>query len=155
MRKHLLLAVVTLALLVVFTGLNVQATDPGTDYHPVIDTFFQKVQEGEGEEAIEYIFATNPWIDPQSDAVVNLKSQFTQLPDLVGQYNDHQLLVEKVVAERFAYVAYFVAYDRQPIRFEFEFYKSKEEWLGYSFSFDAELDTEIENSGRQEALRSQ
>jgi len=39
-------------------------------------------------------------------------------------------------------------YDRQPIRFTFEFYKPDKEWVLFAISFDATLDDEVEEAAK-------
>ncbi|MBI3038290.1 hypothetical protein HYY75_04440 [bacterium] len=122
-------------------------------YHKIIDDFMARVKKGESTEAIDFLYSGNPWISNKSDSIINLKNKFKNLTELVGQYNSHECLHEKVVAGRFAYVFYFVAYDRQPLKFIFEFYKPKNDWMIYSFAFNGELEDDIEKSALGEMFK--
>jgi hypothetical protein len=123
--------------------LLISSTAFGKDYDRMVDTFFSKVAEGKPLEAIDLIYGTNPWMSKASDAVQNLRNQFASLEDLVGKYCGHELLIEEVVANRFVYLHYFVAYDRQPMGFHFKFYKPRDQWVLFGFSFDDDIDDEI------------
>jgi hypothetical protein len=128
---------------VVFVGKSSTIFE-GDDYHDIIVTFFSQISIGEVDKAIELLYISNPWILYKTDDIKQIKSKLTNLTDLVGEYQGNELLTEYVVAKRYAYLYYFVAYDRQPIKFVFEFYKPKDKWMIYSFSFNAEMTDEIE-----------
>ena len=116
----------------------------GDDYHDIIVTFFSKIKIGEVDNAIDFLYSSNPWTSYMIDDIKQVKSQMIKLTDLVGDYQGYELLTEHVVAKRYAYLYYFIAYERQPIKFVFEFYKPKYKWMIYGFSFNAELTNEIE-----------
>lgn len=44
--------------------------------------------------------------------------------------------------------SYLLRYDRQLIRFTFQFYKPDKEWMLYSLSFDVTLDDEVEEAAK-------
>ena len=148
MKKEMVLIIAAL----VIVGVGVPAAPAESDYHQKVNTFFSKLKAGKVTEAVEYIYADNPWISKDSDAVQNLKNQMASLDKLVGKYNSHEKLVEKVVADRYAYLYYFVAYDRQPLSFIFEFYRPQDDWMTFSFSFDTDIDDEIAEQAKEELL---
>jgi hypothetical protein len=115
-----------------------------SDYKGIIHEFFSLIESGKGVAAIEFIYSSNPWMKKKSDAVENVKGQFRNLENLVGSFCTHELLVEQPVGKRFVHLIYLAAYDRQPLRFVFQFYKPKEKWIIFSFSFDDKLDNEVE-----------
>ena len=119
-----------------------------TELHDRVESFFKQVNDGKVSEAVDFIYSDNPWMNRAADAIQNIKTQMLNLDQIVGKYCAHKKLIEKVVAERFIYISYFVAYERQPLRFEFEFYKPKDKWMIYSFSFDDKIDLEVEESAR-------
>ena len=57
------------------------------------------------------------------------------------------------VRGRFVHVTYLALYDRQPVRMEFQFYRPKDEWIIYSFSFDVKFDDEVEAMARKNILK--
>ena len=63
------------------------------------------------------------------------------LGHLVGQ---HRRLggkggVEEDLADKLVRVDYIVSFDRQPLRFEFQFYNSNGAWMTYAFKFQDDL----------------
>ena len=117
-------------------------------YQPLVDRFFE-IYAGEGAvSALDYIYSSNPWISATSDAVQNVKNQLVGIQQLVGDYHGYERIGDYEVAGRFSHVTYMALYDRQPVRFEFQFYRAGEEWMTYSFAFDVDLDDEIEAAQR-------
>jgi hypothetical protein len=121
-------------------------------YYQRIDQFFSLLQAGKSKEAVEFIYGDTPWMSKSSDAVQQVLNQMASLNTLVGQFKNHDLLQEKVVAGRFAYLSYLASYDRQPIRFTFEFYRPENTWMIFSFAFDDNLDDDVETAAKQEIL---
>ena len=94
---------------------------------------------------IDNLYATNRWLNRASDATTNVKNKLSELTeDYVGKSHGYELIVKKELANSYVLVSYFVKYDRQPIRFTFQFYKPTNQWLIYKFTFDADIDDEIE-----------
>ena len=116
-----------------------RAQDRSDDYRVAIETFFGHVQQGDYAGAIDYIYADNPWILNQSDNVQNIKNQFTGLTNIVGQYIEHEKLLDEDLAGRVVRVDYIVLFERQPIRFEFQFYNPGGDWMTYAFSYQDDL----------------
>lgn len=114
-----------------------------------IERFFSKIDSGKYEDAINFIYSGNPWIADKYEDIENVKKQFISLPDLVGTYANHTLLVDEKIAGRYVYLYYFVAFDRQPVSFVFEFYKPEEKWMIFSFTFADDVDTWVEERAKR------
>jgi len=119
-------------------------------YLAVVDRFFELVQDGETDDAVAFLYSSNPWMARSADAVEQVRSRLGDLPGVVGQLRHRELLQRKELGTRFVYLSYLAAYDRQPIRFIFEFYKADEAWMTFGFSFDQDLDDDVEGRARQE-----
>ena len=139
-----------ITLLIMMMALNVYFTAPAVaeSYHDRIDNFFLMLIKGQDVEAVDYIYTGNPWLSKASDAVKNVKNQIVSMKNLVGGLKNYVKLQEITVGGRFVYLNYMAAYERQPIRFEFEFYKPQEQWMVFSFSFDDKLDVQIQENAR-------
>jgi hypothetical protein len=124
-------------------------------YLDEVEQFFQSLKAGEVDAALENLYASNPWIQGSQDSIQQLKSQLGNLGAMVGQCHDHILLAEKQLANRWVYLNYLVLFDRQPLRFEFQFYRPEETWVIHAFSFDDEIDQDLVAEGRQEAVAPQ
>ncbi len=114
------------------------------DYENIVSTFFQELSTKGAVHAVDNLYATNRWISSQSDAVINLKNQLGSVGNLVGDYHGVEKIAEFQVGTRFVYLSYMALYDRQPLRFIFEFYKPTDAWRVFSFSFDDDLDDDLE-----------
>lgn len=123
-----------------------------SDYGALPESFFAKVESGQTDEAINYLYKTNKWINQSSDQIINLKSQLSSLDGLVGKYLFHELIKEEKVGKHYAYLIYLVGYERQPIRFEFSLYKAGDKWRFQSVSFDAEITGHIEKLANMSLL---
>lgn len=130
--------IAALLLLLASTAASAQA------YDGIPDRFFGFVARGQTEEAIDYLYSTNPWVDPKGDAVKNLKGELAKLNGLVGKYLFHELVVDQKAGARYAHLIYLVGYERQPLRFELKVYRPGEKWRLHGVSFDARLTEDID-----------
>ena len=131
-----------ITLLVMLTSLSFAQTN--TTYQGEIDQFFNLLEKGESREAVKSIYSTNPWMNKKPEDVQQLSQKLDNLLELVGDYCGNLYLVDTNVKDRFVHVVYLALYERQPIRVEFQFYKAKEDWMIYAFSFDVDFDDDIE-----------
>lgn len=139
------------AALCLFAWVSTQAL--AAEVEPIIEKFVAMVEAGQVEKAVDFLYGSNPWMSRKSDAVQNVRSRLASIGQMVGSLKNHEKLQEIRAGSRFVYLSYLAAYDRQPIRFEFEFYKPADTWIIYSFSFDDKLDEDIEKLARQQLAR--
>ena len=140
-----------LALVVLCLNVSAFASD---EYNKEIESFFALYEQGEISRAIDSIYSSNRWIDSSSDAVMNLKGQFSSMSQMVGAYLGKERIGVHDYGGRLLMVTYLALYERQPIRMEFMFYRPKDNWIIYSFSFDDNSDEELKMSARDEIARS-
>lgn len=115
----------------------------------LIEDFFSNYENEGVEVAVEKLYKTNPWTARIQDAVNNVKAQLASYNDeLVGEYYGYERLVTKQLGNSYALHSYLVRFDRQPMRFTFQFYKPDKEWRLYSFAFDDGFDDEIEEAAK-------
>ncbi len=120
-----------------------------TNPKEIVNIFFDEFKNKGASIAIDNLYATNKWMDRATDAITNLKSQLEGLnEDYVGKFFGYELILEKHLAESYVLLSYMVKYERQPIRFTFQFYKPSETWFLYSFQFDSNMDVEIEEAAK-------
>jgi hypothetical protein len=114
-----------------------------------ITTEFFKLYSKSPTKAVGYAFSTNIWIvDRKKDAIENVKSKLSRLIEVIGDYSGYEKIVEKSIGDSLKLESYLIKYSRQPLRFTFIFYKSKDVWQVQNFSFDDSLDEELEEAGR-------
>ncbi|MFT6087362.1 MAG: hypothetical protein ACJAWT_000778 [Glaciecola sp.] len=119
-------------------------------YEGELDKFFNLYEAGKIIEAVDSIYSSNRWIDRKSDDIEKLKAQFVGVSSLVGEYHGKTLLGKKDINERLISVTYMALYERQPVRLEFVFYRPKDKWVIYSFSYDDNIDEELLDASRRE-----
>jgi hypothetical protein len=132
-------AIILTMLLTLATSLAISQDTP----EQIIEKFFQDYQIEKPENALDMLYATMPWVERIQDDLDKIKLQFAGLQTLVGEYYGYGLITKKELANSFAIYSYLVKFDRQPVRFLFEFYKPKEKWGLYSFSYDDNIDDEL------------
>ena len=123
-----------------------------SDYQTEIDDFFKLYKSGKVNEAVDSIYRTNKYVSSMPDQIKNVKTQLSALGGLVGEINNIGEIDTFFVGDNFVHVTYLVTYDRQPLRYEFQFFKVKQGWRVYSFSFDDGLTDDIASLAREAAL---
>nr|WP_294776280.1 hypothetical protein [uncultured Flavobacterium sp.] len=114
----------------------------------LINNFFKEYSKTPSK-AVEDIYATNPWTVRLRDGIETMKNEVSKYTiDYVGKYYGYELIIKKQFSESFILYSYMVKYDRQPMRFIFEFYKPNDKWTLFSLKIDSDLDTEIEESAK-------
>lgn len=105
---------------------------------------FIKMYEKDTDAAFDYIFGTNKWMGKTNEGVLNVKSQIRDYSTLMGDYVGFEKIREKSLGDRLKLSVYLVHYERQPLRFIFKFYKSKDEWVLFNLKFDENIDYELD-----------
>lgn len=131
--------------------LSAQAND--RPYMNDIDSFFALLAENKGDEAILALYKDSPYASAMSDAINNVAIQLAGMNRTYGNYNNHEVLVHEIVLERYAYLMFFVSFDRQPFKFEFHYYKPDETWQFQNFRFSDEIDDDIVEAAKYRLLR--
>ena len=117
--------------------------------------FFKLVSEGKVTEAMDQAWATNPYSSGMADTLTSIKSQLNSSLAIVGKYRAYELLTRKEVASRYVYLSYFVAFDRQPIKFEFHCYRPNDKWALQNFKYSDSLGDEIATSAKFQQFSSE
>jgi soluble cytochrome b562 len=121
-------------------------------YQKEIDKFFKLYEEGKIVEAVDSIYSTNKWMGNKSDEIQNVKTQMQNLQTLVGEYHGKVKLGEESLEDRLTYISYLTMFERQPVRLEFVFYRPKDKWIIYSYSFDDNIDEELIDFSRKKIV---
>ena len=111
--------------------------------------FFNTYEKSGASKALDELYSTSKWISKSEDAILKLKNQmegFTE--DYMGKYYGYEFITEKKISDSFHLLSYLVKFDRQPLRYTFEFYKPAKEWKIYSFQYDGNLSDELEESAK-------
>lgn len=122
-----------------------------TGYHEITEAFFDKLPNS-SDDAIDYVFGTNPWTKDAVDKINALKSSLRSTINLVGKYYGNDQIVTKSIGCNFVLCSYLVKYSRQPIRFNFVFYKPNDKWVLYNLKYDDRLSSELEEAATIDRL---
>lgn len=136
--------------LILFLSLTVSFNLFAADYQQQINNFFELYKKDKIDEAVDSIYSSNEYVSAIPDKIKNVKTQLNALKGMVGKVHHIRQLDTYLVGESFVYVTYLATYDRQPVRYEFQFFKVKDGWRIYSFSFDDDL-SEIQSQARKAA----
>jgi len=118
----------------------------------ITDKFFA-LYASDPAKAIEYGFSNNKWMAQKPDDVDNLKNKLKTLIGIIGDYYGYELLSEKTAGSNIKMVTYIVRYDREPVRFSFFFYKPKDKWQLNNFSYDENIDNDLEEASKTYRLK--
>jgi len=141
--KSVYLIIITIAIL--FISCDNQPKQE--EYDNYSKTFFSKYETEGADKALNYILSTNPLINNNDEQFAQLRKDLNASALLLGQYCGYALITKKKATSNFVYCSYLVRYNRQPLRFTFIYYKPKDKWVLHKFSFDNEVEKELENAG--------
>lgn len=97
----------------------------------ITENFFKLFQEKGSDEAFDYIFGTNKWLNKQLQE--NNKTKVKEILPMMGQYYGYELIEKKIVSDSYVVMIFMVKYDRQPVKFTFSLYKPKDNWQMIDF----------------------
>jgi len=120
----------------------------------IVDKFFQDLVNEKPDQVIDNFYTHMPWVVNIKDEIAKLKTNFKTLQDYFGKYCGQALIGKKEIGGGALVIyTYLVKYERQPVRFTFKFYKPKDTWLSYGFSYDMSLDEELDQSVKLQNMR--
>ena len=108
----------------------------------ITDVFFALYAKSPAK-AVDYAFSTNKWMLKKPEVVSNVKTQLKTLTDLLGVYYGYELMQENNVSASLKEIKFLVKYDREPLQFTFLLYKPKDKWMVVNYSFNENLENEI------------
>ncbi len=101
--------------------------------------------ENKHSEAIDGYFKDNPFSDRMKDDLDHIKTELASLADgKFGRCISSKLVTDTEISEILREQVYILCYERNPVRFRFIFYRPESTWIAHGFSFDAELDDDLE-----------
>jgi hypothetical protein len=126
-----------------------EAAPAAVSWETAIDGFFARLAAGEAEKAVDQLYEGYPYLSTIADQVNQLKTNFASLTEAVGEFRGQQRLAVERLSDRFVYVWYLAYFDRQPIQFHFSFYKPKDRWQIYQFSYDQSVTAVAQEMARR------
>ena len=121
---------------------NSQDTPP----EEIARRFFELYESEGSDQAVDYVFSTNKWLNGEKTTVEAIKTQLKKGIAIIGQYYGYELAEKKSMGENYVLLSYILRYDRQPIKFVFILYRPNKDWQIQNLKFDDRLDDDIEGS---------
>lgn len=147
--------IIMLLLLILFKPTCSMARPPIRDYHQLITEFFSQADEGHFDQAIDSLYATNPFVTSRSPAVVNIRKKLSNLPSIVGKLLGQEKLDESHIGTYLVHIDYAVNFVREPVRFFFEFTRNDHGWSILNFGFEDDLVKLAREKAKSNYIRSQ
>jgi hypothetical protein len=111
----------------------------------MIKNFFYTFQEKGTNDALNDIFNTNQWLMQASNSQIDtIKNSFNTTLQQLGNYCGYEIVSVKNVGTSLVIYACLAKFERQPLRLTFTFYKANDNWALYNFSYDSNLQNELE-----------
>jgi len=145
MKKLILVALLTLTNSITYSQ---KSTDELTE------SFFTEFKS-DTDKAFDNLFGTNKWMMENKDGATKVKYQIRENASLVGEYMGYEKIGEKSLSESLKIAVYLVKYERQPFRFVFKYYKPKDKWMIFNFSYDESIDDDLEEMMKYDYLTKQ
>ena len=144
------LAVIIVSL-IALPGLAIPSEPVG--YEDMATKFFTLVSAGKSGEAVDALYKSNPYADKIADNIQQVKSSLASSEAMVGPYRGSSLILRKELGGRVAYLYYLVSYERQPLKFEFVFYRPGDKWVVQNFSFSDKILDDVRDFAKYDLMQ--
>jgi len=108
----------------------------------LMDSFFLIFAE-DVNQAVDYLFATNPMIDPNQPVIKSIKEKFELSRKLLGNYYGYEVISIYHAGDSYVKYIYSLKYERQPVKFIAVLYKPKDKWKVQNINFQDDIEEEF------------
>lgn len=130
-----------LILFILLSPLGIYAQESPED---ILDPFFNAFKE-DPDNAIDFIFGTNPYIEQNQQGIERLKERFNTSRKLLGNYYGEEIVKIQSAGDSFVRYIYMLKYDRQPVKLEIILYRPNKEWVLYTMQFKDNIYDDFED----------
>jgi len=116
-------------------GIHAQSNEP----EKIVKNFFDLYKQNRIEQALDYLFSSNPILYNKSESIKNLKNTFTNIEKVLGGYKDYSISYNQEHFESLKIIITYVRYEKQPLRLLFVFYKPGDKRITYRFEIDTKF----------------
>ena len=124
-----------------------------TSTNKITETFFKTYKENP-TKAYEDLFINNKWMKDKKSDIETVKIKLADFISGLGDYFGYEQITEKSAGESYMLKSFLVKYERQPIRFTFLLYKTNDDWQIQNFTYDTNLENELEEAAKAYRLKS-
>ncbi len=125
----------------------------GQSNEKITETFF-KIFKQSPTRAYENLFINNKWMNDKKSNIETVKIQLADFLSGLGDYYGYETITEKNAGESYVLKSFLIKYERQPLRFTFLLYKPKENWQIQNFTYDTNIEEELEEAAKAYRLKS-
>lgn len=119
----------------------------------ITESFFKTYKENP-TKAYENLFTNNKWMKDKKSDVETVKIKLSDLLNGLGVYYGYELIMGKSAGESYVLKSFLIKYEKQPLRFTFVLYKPGNSWQIQNFTYDANIDEELEEAAKAYRLKS-
>ncbi len=94
-------------------------------------------------QAVDYLFKTNPLIDGKQEGVKAIKERLELSRKLLGNYYGYDIVSKYYAGESYAKYIYSLRYERQPVKLVVLMYKPNKDWKVQTINFVDDIETEF------------
>lgn len=120
-------------------ALGVKSGPREASYHAKIETFLNELAAGNTDEAYA-LFTDSSLTAEQKSALETLKIRTDTALKLLAKPQGNEFVKEQRYGKSVVRVVYLMKYERQPLVWEFYFYKPRSEWRLVTFRFNDSLE---------------
>lgn len=100
----------------------------------ILEPFFDAFEQNP-DDAIDYIFRSNSYIEQNQQGIERLKERFNTSRKLLGNYYGEEIVKIETAGDSFIRYIYMLKYERQPVKLEILLYKPNDKWVLYTMQF--------------------
>ena len=141
-----------LVLILIFTSISCTKTK-NHESENVIAEFFKVYEQAGVNDAVDYLFKTNDWINHNDSSVIDLKRQLTSLLSDLGPYHGYEVVAKRSLGADYCLFSVLAKYERQPLRFTFIIYTINGNSKLQKFKYDVDYDYELEKASEAYFLK--
>ncbi|MBN2776209.1 MAG: hypothetical protein JXR36_01115 [Bacteroidales bacterium] len=137
--KNILFTVVLLGILAIASPIKLRAQATTEE---LMEAFFTIFEE-DVNQAVDYLFATNPLIDSNQEGIKAIKERLELSRKLLGNYYGAEIVSKYFAGDSYAKYIYSLKYERQPVKLVIILYKPNQKWKVQNVNFVDDMETEF------------
>jgi len=137
MKRTIIIIVAIVSMFV--TGTAAKAQNTPEDIMAGFFTLFNN----DVNQAIDYLFSTNEWLESNKEGTTAIKEKFEASRKLLGNFNGYELAGKYYLGESYAKYIYILKYDRQPVEFVVTMYRPNKVWKLQNMNFHSDFEKDM------------
>ncbi|MBO7651967.1 MAG: hypothetical protein J6S84_04535 [Bacteroidales bacterium] len=137
MKRTIIIIVAIVSMFV--TGTAAKAQNTPEDIMVGFFTLFNN----DVNQAIDYLFSTNEWLESNKEGTTAIKEKFEASRKLLGNFNGYELAGKYYLGESYAKYIYILKYDRQPVEFVVTMYRPNKVWKLQNMNFHSDFEKDM------------